>query len=175
VKSADNETGGGYFSTEKLRQNLYKLTQVRLMFLKMTGKLLFKACIPLVIVAGISTYVMSQRGVDPVLMWKGIGSGVMNQFASLFSNVKDDASKAADAVAGVTSGLSTESPSKRTKVFTWKDAEGVTQLSRRDRLKASLIMLKKGTTICHRAISDEIVRKENERAKNLTVIPGCKT
>ena len=68
------------------------------MLFKMIGKLLFKATIPLLIVAGLFSYGMYSRGGDPLAMWKGFGSGVMDQLASMFSNVKDDATNAADAI-----------------------------------------------------------------------------
>jgi hypothetical protein len=102
------------------------------MVFKLIGKLLFKATIPLLIVAGLFTYGMSTRGGDPVAMWKGFGSNVMDQLASLFSEAKDDAATAAAAVAKVgegSTGIAEITGSKRTKIFTWKDANGVTQYS----------------------------------------------
>lgn len=102
------------------------------MLFKMIGKLLFKATIPLIIVAGLVTYGVYYKGGDPMAMWKGFGASVMEQVASLSSNVKDDASNAAQAVANAAKGESDfgklES-SRRTKVFTWKDAAGVTHYS----------------------------------------------
>jgi len=104
------------------------------MLFKMIGKMLFKVSIPLVLVAGVVTYGTYSRGGNPTAMWKGFGAGVMNQFAVLFSNVQEDASKAANAVSGVTGDLANVSrgssgDSARTQVFTWKDANGVTQYS----------------------------------------------
>lgn len=102
------------------------------MLFKMIGKLLLKATVPLIIVAGLFSYGLYSKGGDPMAMWKGFGAGVMEQFASLFSNVKDDASNAAQAVAKVATGesdLGKSASSKRTKVFTWKDANGVTHYS----------------------------------------------
>ncbi|MFT6304742.1 MAG: hypothetical protein ACI9XK_002211 [Granulosicoccus sp.] len=105
------------------------------MVFKLIGKLLFKATIPFVIIAGLFSYGMYSKGGDPLAMWKGFGSGVMNQFANIFSDVKNDASNAADAVAKVANVGSGESisakigGSKRTQMFTWKDANGVTNYS----------------------------------------------
>jgi hypothetical protein len=105
------------------------------MLFKMIGKLLFKATIPLLIVAGLFSYGMYSRGGDPLAMWKGFGSGVMDQLASMFSNVKDDATNAADAVAKVTNvgsgdaAVAETGGYNRTQVFTWKDADGVTHYS----------------------------------------------
>ena len=105
------------------------------MVFKLIGKLLLKATVPLLIVAGLFTYGLYSRGGDPMAMWKGFGSGVMDQMASLFSNVKDDASNAADMVADVVnvspggSDSAQTGGSKRTQVFTWKDANGVTHYS----------------------------------------------
>ena len=102
------------------------------MLLKLIGKLLFKATIPLGIVAGLFSYGLYARGGDPVAMWKGFGAGAMDQMASLISNVKDDASNAAANVANVGAGdlsFGKSDSSKRTQVFTWKDADGVTHYS----------------------------------------------
>jgi len=106
------------------------------MLFKMIGKMLFKLSIPLFLVAGVVTYGTYSRGGDPAAMWKGFGAGVMNQFAVLSSNVQEDASKVAGAVAGVAGDLGLDNVSggssggpNRTKIFTWKDANGVTQYS----------------------------------------------
>lgn len=105
------------------------------MVFKLIGKLLFKATIPFVIIAGLISYGMYSKGGDPMAMWKGFGSGVTDQLATMFSNVKDDASNAADAVANAANVGPVDSiaakigGSKRTQMFTWKDANGVTNYS----------------------------------------------
>lgn len=105
------------------------------MVFKLIAKLLFKATIPFAIIAGLISYGMYSKGGDPMAMWKGFGSGVTDQLASLFSNVKDDASNAADAVAKAANAGPVDSiaakigGSKRTQLFTWKDADGVTNYS----------------------------------------------
>jgi hypothetical protein len=106
-----------------------------LMVFKLIGKLLFKATIPFIIIAGLISYGMYSKGGDPLAMWKGFGSGVTDQLAAMFSKVKDDASNAADVVADVTNvgseGSITEKigRAKSTQLFTWKDANGVTNYS----------------------------------------------
>ncbi|MFT6640528.1 MAG: hypothetical protein ACJAUZ_001525 [Flavobacteriaceae bacterium] len=105
------------------------------MVFKLIGKLLFKATIPFVIIAGLISYGVYSKGGDPLAMWKGIGSGVTDQFAAMFSKVKDDASNAVEVVADVASVGSVDSTSakiegsKSTQLFTWKDANGVTYYS----------------------------------------------
>lgn len=105
------------------------------MVFKLIGKLLLKATIPFVIIAGLLSYGMHSRGGDPVAMWQGFGGGVIKQIAVLFSDAKDDASQAVDAVANVTKvgtgalQATQNGSSKLTQVYTWKDAEGVTHYS----------------------------------------------
>ena len=102
------------------------------MVFSMVGKLLLKATIPFVIIAGVISYGMYSKGGDPMAMWKGFGSGISEQLAGMFSNAKDDASNVAGAVADVANGGTMGSvaaklgASKRTQVFSWKDANGVT-------------------------------------------------
>ena len=64
-------------------------------------------------------------------MWKEFGSGVKTKMAGLFSNVKEDASKVVDTVVGsardtADGGLDAD---RRTQVYTWKDASGMTHYS----------------------------------------------
>lgn len=105
------------------------------MVFKLIGKLLFKATIPFAIIAGLISYGMYSKGGDPMAMWKGFGSGITDQLATMFSKARDDASTAAQAVADVANVGPVDAiaakvgGSKRTKVFTWKDANGVTQYS----------------------------------------------
>lgn len=105
------------------------------MVFKLIGTLLLKATIPFVIIAGLISYGMYSKGGDPMAMWKGFGSGLTDQLAAMFSKARDDASNAAEAVADVANVGPVDAiaakvgGSKRTKVFTWKDANGVTQYS----------------------------------------------
>lgn len=102
------------------------------MLLRILAKLLFKATIPLFLIAGIFTYGYYMKGGDPASLWAGAGSGVMKQLSSLFSGVKDDASRAAASVSQVAGdglGAVNSDKSVNRKVYTWTDADGVTHYS----------------------------------------------
>ena len=105
------------------------------MVFKLIAKLLFKATIPFAIIAGLISYGVHSKGGDPMAMWKGFGSGITDQLAGMYSKARDGASNVANAVAdkvdvGPVDAIAAKvGGSKRTKVFTWKDANGVTQYS----------------------------------------------
>jgi len=102
------------------------------MVIKLVGKMLLKVTIPFVILAGVVSYGMHHQGGDPVAMWKGIGSNIAERASNMASKGKDNALSAADSVAKVANvdSLATNvGSSKLTRVFTWKDANGVTQYS----------------------------------------------
>ena len=72
------------------------------------------------------------KGGYPAAMWKNAGSGFVAQLGSMFSGVKDDASRAAATVSqAAENGLGSVSPASGSsrEVFTWKDADGVTHFS----------------------------------------------
>ena len=99
------------------------------MLLRIMAKLLLKATFPLLIIAGLFTYGVYMKGGDPAAMWKTAGSGVVAQFGSLFSGVKEDAGRAAATVSRVAEGglgVATPGASSSRKVMTWKDENGVT-------------------------------------------------
>lgn len=99
------------------------------MLLRILAKLLLKATFPLLIIAGLFTYGVYMKGGDPSAMWKTAGSGVVAQFGSLFSGVKEDAGRAAATVSRAAEnglGVATPSVSSSRKVLTWKDENGVT-------------------------------------------------
>ncbi len=102
------------------------------MLFKLLAKLLFKASIPLILIAGLFTYGLYLKGGDPAAMWKSAGSGFMAQAGKLVAGVKSDASQAAEKVGNAASGGLQgldSSAGGMTQVFTWKDAEGVTHYS----------------------------------------------
>lgn len=99
------------------------------MLLRIMAKLLLKATIPLLLIAGLFTYGVYMKGGDPAAMWKSAGSGVVAQFGSLFSGVKQDAGRAAATVSRAAEdgfGVVTPGSSSSRKVLTWKDENGVT-------------------------------------------------
>ena len=102
------------------------------MLFKILAKLLFKASIPLILIAGLLTYGLHLQGGDPAALWKSAGSGFMAQAGKLIAGVKKDASQAADkmgnAASGGLQGLDS-STGGMTQVFTWKDSEGITHYS----------------------------------------------
>lgn len=101
------------------------------MFWRLLAKLMFKACVPLILLAGVLTYGFYLRGGDPGALWKGIAGKASAQVASLFSGARDDVSQAASALsrsAADTVG-SDDGRSGLTQVFTWKDASGMTHYS----------------------------------------------
>ncbi len=100
------------------------------MLWRLIAKLMFKACVPLILIAGVLTYGFYLRGGDPGALWKGIADKASDQVASLFSNMGDDALRAASALSrGAVSAAGTETENGLTKVYTWKDASGVTHYS----------------------------------------------
>ena len=100
------------------------------MLWQLMAKLMFKACVPLILLAGVLTYGFYLRGGDPGALWKGIAGKASDQVASLFSNMGDDASRAASAVSrSAASATGTATENGLTRVYTWKDASGVTHYS----------------------------------------------
>lgn len=99
------------------------------MLWRLVAKLMFKAMVPLIAVAGVFTYGVYMRGGDPAAMWKSMASGGVDRAVAMFSGVQNDASRA---VGTLTSAASAENGSgklERTQVFTWQDADGVTHYS----------------------------------------------
>ncbi len=100
------------------------------MLWRLIAKLMFKACVPLILLAGVLTYGFYLRGGDPGAVWKGIANRASDQVASLFSDMGDDASRAAGVLSrGAASATGIETENRLTRVYTWKDASGVTHYS----------------------------------------------
>lgn len=97
------------------------------MFGQLVAKLLLKACVPLVAVAGVMSYGVYLKGGDPGALWRHVGSGALGQASGMFTQAKGDAASMVDKVAD-TVGVAGAAPSS-TKLFTWKDASGTTHFS----------------------------------------------
>lgn len=93
---------------------------------RLVVKLLFKACVPLVAVAGVLTYGVYLKGGDPAGLWKHVATGAFGQAGAMFTQAKDDAAALAGNLSGeggITGGLMKPDS---TTVYTWTDAEGGT-------------------------------------------------
>jgi len=119
------------------------------MLLRLVGKLLFKATVPLVALAGVLSYGSYLRGGDPAALWKGAVDSSLAQVQNVFAGLKSDAIQAAGAVSSTTQGLraglagSDQGGAKEdlTTVFTWQDARGVKHYStvKPDHLRVSTV------------------------------------
>lgn len=98
------------------------------MFWRITGKLLLKAIVPMLILVGILNYSMAVRGGDPIAHWKGIAENAL-------ASVQNGASNAASSLNGVKDDLlsvdlaATSLDSSNTKVYSWKDEHGMMHYS----------------------------------------------
>jgi len=100
------------------------------MLWRLVARILFKASVPLLAIAGVLTYGVYLRGGDPAALWGSVAERGLAQFDKLFAGVQDDASRAADAIGRSAAGLSSSPDSAgRTTVFTWQDADGLTHYS----------------------------------------------
>lgn len=100
------------------------------MLWRLVAKLLFKACLPLVAIAGVLTYGVYLRGGDPAALWKSVAGRGLSQFDAMIAGVKGDTSRAVDSIAGGVDSLATDRQGDGlTAVFTWQDADGVTHYS----------------------------------------------
>jgi len=91
------------------------------MLTRLVAKLLFKACVPLIAVAGMATYGVYLKGGDPASLWKHLASGSIDQAANLFTKARDDAG---DLATKLTAADNSHSSSGRTQVYTWVDENG---------------------------------------------------
>lgn len=108
------------------------------MLWRLVARLLFKACLPLVAIAGVLTYGVYLRGGDPGALWSSVAERSLGQFDRLFAGVQEDTSRAAGAIArsatsmvgsGEGGGARSGARSGLTEVFTWKDVNGITHYS----------------------------------------------
>lgn len=101
------------------------------MLWRLVARLLLKATVPFIAIAGVLTYGVYMRGGDPAAMWTSIAGKSGSQITALISGVKNDATQAASTLTQqVGSGTEGENAvTARTEVYTWKDAQGVTHYS----------------------------------------------
>jgi len=86
------------------------------MLLKMCLKLLLKAMVPLIAVAGMMTYGLYLKGGDPMKMWSKIGNGMLG-------SMRQSGQRTAESVQAL--NPVGDGP-RRTQVFSWVDAHGTT-------------------------------------------------
>lgn len=97
------------------------------MLAKMILKLLLKASVPLVMMAGVSFYMLSSRGIDPMVVVKRMLPEGGVSVSDALGDARQLVSTGAEKVSGVTG--KTSSASKRETLYRWKDENGVTQFS----------------------------------------------
>ncbi len=96
------------------------------MLIKMILKLLFKASVPLVLIAGVSFYMLSSKGIDPVALVKQALPAQGVSVSGAFGDARDLVSSGANIVSGA-AGSSSIGP--KDTLYRWKDENGVTQFS----------------------------------------------
>lgn len=96
------------------------------MLAKLVLKLCFKACVPLVLVAGIATYGVYLNGGDPGAIWKAVASGASSELGTMLGNARSTVS---NSVANVKDGAIASADNPTTEVYMWKDASGVAHFS----------------------------------------------
>jgi hypothetical protein len=99
------------------------------MLWRLVVKMLFKASVPLIAIAAVLTYGVYLRGGDPGVLWKTVADRSFGQIPRLFSGAKDSATHAVGALSREASDSADSGSGKRTEVFTWRDANGVTHFS----------------------------------------------
>ncbi len=95
------------------------------MIWQITGKLLLKALLPLLLLIGVLNYGVYLRGGDPLALWKGVGQNML-------ASIQSTASNTASSLGGVKNNLQKiglPSSASETQVFTWKDQNGTTHYS----------------------------------------------
>jgi len=97
---------------------------------RLVAKILFKACVPLVIMVSLGSYMLYLRGGDPAAVLKHVAGGAFSQALVALREAKDDASSTVQGAVGTVGGLAdSDNNSASTEVFVWKDADGVTHYS----------------------------------------------
>ncbi|MBX2880886.1 MAG: DUF4124 domain-containing protein [Granulosicoccus sp.] len=99
-------------------------------------KLLLKATIPLLLLAGVLSYGLYLQGADPAALWRSVGSGMNQQLANSLSTVAGQATSAMNRARSSADKLlvtdRVSSPQTGTdRVYTWVDEQGVTHFSTR--------------------------------------------
>lgn len=87
------------------------------MFIKLVLKLLFKACLPLVAVAGILSYGLYLKGGDPMKMWSSVASRITGSIGQSTANTAQSFQNLSPIGEG---------SQNSTTVYSWVDANGTT-------------------------------------------------
>lgn len=90
------------------------------MFWRLCGKILLKACIPLVLTVGCLNYLHYLRGGDPMSLYSSLGATLLD---SLQSKADNTAAAARD-LANVDLGLPETAAASKTRVYAWRDEHG---------------------------------------------------
>lgn len=100
------------------------------MLWRLVAKILLKACLPMMAVAGVMTYGVYLRGGDPGSMLANFAERGVSRTADLFMGVGNDASEAVNALSQRTvGGTAAGTGSAPTELFTWKDGQGITHFA----------------------------------------------
>lgn len=100
------------------------------MLVRLVGKLLFKASIPLMLVVGVMTWGVYLKGGDPAKLWEHVAGGAFDKAGGMLLRAKSDAAGIAGNLAqNVRNSPFAGSHADQTQVFKWVDADGVTHLS----------------------------------------------
>ncbi len=99
------------------------------MLWRLVAKLLLKATVPLIAIAGLFTYGVYTRGGDPAALWTNIASRGVSQFTALISGVQNDSRQVVNALSDTVGQPIVGDSASHTSVFTWQDADGVTHYS----------------------------------------------
>lgn len=141
------------------------------MLARLVGKLLIKACIPLVMVAGVMSYGVHLRGGDPAALWRHVAGGAFDQAGAMFTKAKNDAAGVAGNLArsANNSSLSGEDAG-HTQVFKWVDDAGVTHFSSAAPagIDASSISVDPNTNILAPVVTPVVVHDEGSPGEHGT-------
>ena len=100
------------------------------MLWRIVGKLVFKVTISLALVFGVLSYGHYLRGGDPGALWKNIAGNGASRFVGVLNGSLAGAKREAGAaVAALRPEAESAETARKTEVFTWQDADGVTHFS----------------------------------------------
>jgi len=104
------------------------------MLRRLVVKKLFRAILSCVALAGMMSYGIHLRGGDPSGLWASVADQGGVQLRSLVAGVRNDAAAAVDTLtrridAGGMADEAGKHADRSTRVFSWRDAEGVTHFS----------------------------------------------
>jgi len=91
--------------------------------LKMVLKLLFKATLPLLVVIGITSYVLHVRGGDPLALLNRIGGGAGDRLSAVLESIKEGAGATLAATRSTLTSTASGASVTNT-LYRWEDADG---------------------------------------------------